>query len=942
MTKEEAKQQIQKLVEKYQRVVEAGKIKSYNEAQSRNEFIEPLFEFLGWDMRNLTTDNEVTTEENVSGGRVDLAFRFGNIPVFFLEAKAMKVDLDEWKWAEQAINYSWNKNVTWAVLTDFESIKIFNAEIPPKSVSQNLFIELNCRDFINRFDQLWLLSKESFEQKLLDKEAQKWGKLTQRKQVGEKLFEDLMSWRISLTNDFKKQNSLSDEELDEGVQRILDRLIFIRTAEDRKIEPNILIGILRSGKSDQYKQLVKVFRDFDDGFNSKLFAPHYCEEWKVSDKTIGEVIKGLYETKDGYRYDFSVISADVLGGIYEQYLSFVQVRKGEDKTRSKRKSQGIYYTPKYIVEFIVKETLGEILKKTKPKELAKIKVLDPACGSGSFLNAAYDKILDTLTKQNPQTSLFAKFDILKENIFGVDLDAQAVEIAQLNLLLKVLSQKTKLPTLQHNLRVGNSLIEKENENFKSFDFQSEFKEVIEQGGFDVIVGNPPYIKEDTNRLAFDGLHDSPYYQGKMDIWTLFACRAIDLLKDGGYFSFIAPSSWIGSAGASLFRSKILSSGEIVKFIDFNDFKVFKDASIQTMIFVFQKKKPRKSYKLRYAKITNKNTSSDEVAKLLASGLNHQIENSNIFDATIKPADIGNKLISFSNDIVAEILDKVANTGNFKLSKNDIGNGIDVLQDFITDKHLAKLKDETIKKGDGVLVLKNSVANEMKFNSKEIEYLKPYFTTSQINRYLSDQKNEYKIIYADKYFREHIGEFPNLKNHIDRFKKILTSAFAPYGLHRPREERFFKGQAIFLLRKTMYPAFTFVDFPCYVTRAFLVLKPEKINLKYLTALLNSKLIYFWLKHKGKKQGEQLQIDKEPLLEIPLFKAEESEQGKIALMVDKIMTKTAEFNKTSQNTDKWHLLKAEIEKLNREIDEVIYKLYGFTAEEIGTIEDGYGRK
>ncbi|MFH1175268.1 MAG: N-6 DNA methylase [bacterium] len=936
MTKEEAKQQIQKLVEKYQRVLSEGKIKSYNEAQSRNEFIEPLFEFLGWDMRNLTTDNEVTTEENVSGGRVDLAFRFGNIPVFFLEAKAMKVDLDEWKWAEQAINYSWNKNVTWAVLTDFESIKIFNAEIPPKSVSQNLFIELNCRDFINRFDQLWLLSKESFEQKLLDKEAQKWGKLTQRKQVGEKLFEDLMFWRISLTNDFKKQNSLTDEELDEGVQRILDRLIFIRTAEDRKIEPNILIGILRGGKSDQYKQLVKVFRDFDDGFNSKLFAPHYCEGWKVSDKTVGEVIKGLYETKDGYRYDFSVISADVLGGIYEQYLSFVQVRKGEDKTKSKRKSQGIYYTPKYIVEFIVKETLGEVLKKTKPKELAKIKVLDPACGSGSFLNIAYDKILETLTKQNPQTSLFAKFDILKENIFGVDLDAQAVEIAQLNLLLKVLSQKTKLPTLQHNLRVGNSLIEKENENLKSFDFQSEFKEVIEQGGFDVIIGNPPYIKEDTNRLAFDGLHDSPYYQGKMDIWTLFACRAIDLLKDGGYFSFIAPSSWIGSAGASLFRSKILSSGEIVKFIDFNDFKVFKDASIQTMIFVFQKKKPRKSYKLRYAKITNKNTSSDEVANLLASGLDRQIENSNVFDATIKPVDIGSKSISFSNDIVSEVLNKIVNKGNFKLSKSDIGNGIDVLQDFITDKHLAKLKDETIKKGDGVFVLKNSVVAEMKFNSKELEYLKPYFTTSQINRYLSDPKNEYKIIYADKYFREHINEFPNLKNHIDCFKKILTSAFAPYGLHRPREERFFKGQTIFLLRKTMYPAFTYVEFPCYVTRAFLAIKPEKINLKYLTALLNSNLIYFWLKNKGKKQGEQLQIDKEPLLEIPLFKAEESEQEKIGLMVDKIMMKTAEFNKTSQNTDKWHLLKAEIEKLNREIDGAIYKFYGLTTEEIKIIE------
>src|SRR4030042_5627992 len=322
----------------------------------------------------------------------------------FLEAKAMKVDLDEWKWAEQAINYSWNKSVTWAVLTDFESIKIFNAEIPPKSISQNLFIELNCRDFINRFDQLWLLSKESFEQKLLDKEAQKWGKLTLRKHVGEKLFEDLMSWRVLLTKDFKKQNSLTDEELDEGVQRILDRLIFIRTAEDRKIEPNVLLNISRGGKTNAYKLLTKVFRDFDDGFNSKLFAPHYCEEWKVSDKTIAEVINGFYQTKDGYRYDFSVISADVLGGMYEQYLGYVQGRKSEEKQKSTRKSQGIYYTPKYIVDYITKETVGVSLRHIKAKDISAFKILDPACGSGSFLTAAYDKFLDTLTKQNPQTS----------------------------------------------------------------------------------------------------------------------------------------------------------------------------------------------------------------------------------------------------------------------------------------------------------------------------------------------------------------------------------------------------------------------------------------------------------------------------------------------------------------------------------------------------------
>ena len=519
----------------------------------------------------------------------------------------------------------------------------------------------------------------------------------------------------------------------------------------------------------------------------------------------------------------------------------------------------------------------------------------------------------------------------------MDLDTQAVEIAQLNLLLKILSQRTKLPTLQHNLRVGNSLISEDGQEHKPFNFETEFKEVFEQGGFDVVIGNPPYIKEDTNRSAFDGLHDSPYYQGKMDIWTLFACRAIDLLKDGGYFSFIAPSSWIGSAGASIFREKILSSGEIIKFVDFSDFRVFKDASIQTMIFVFQKKKPRKSYKVQFAKITNKNTESESVARLLASGLQKPVEDSTVYEATIKSSNNGGQSINFSDDTVSEILETVEKVSNFRLAKDEIGNGIDVLQDFVSERHLSKLKDDSIKKGDGVFVLENPVVAGMKLNEKELEYLKPYYGTSQINRFLSNKESEYKIIYADKYFREHIDEFPNLKRHLDRFKKILTSAFAPYGLHRPREERFFKGQAILLIRKTMYPAFTYVDFPCYVTRAFLVLQPKGINLKYLTGLLNSKLIYFWLKHKGKKQGEQLQIDKTPLLKVPLLKTDEKEQERIAALVDTVMARNAELHKTSENTDKWHSLKAKIVKMESEIDHQVYKLYGLTNEEIATIEE-----
>jgi adenine-specific DNA-methyltransferase len=926
MNKQEAREQIQKLVEKYERLAEAGKINSYNEAQTRNEFIEPLFEFLGWDMRNLTTENEVTTEENISGGRVDLAFRFNGIPALFLEAKAMKVDLDERKWAQQAINYSWNKSVTWAILTDFESIKIFNAEIPPKNISQNLFIELHCRDFINRFDQLWLLSKESFGQKLLDKEAQKWGKLTQRKEVGEKLFEDLMAWRILLTKDFKKHNNLTDEELNEGVQRILDRLIFIRTAEDRKIESNVLISILRGGKVNQYKQAVKVFRDFDDGFNSKLFALHYCEEWKASDKIIGEVIKGLYETKDGYRYDFSVISADVLGGIYEQYLSFVQGRKGEDKSKSKRKSQGIYYTPKYIVEFIVKETLGEVLKKAKPKEISKIRVLDPACGSGSFLNATYDKILDTLTKQNPQTSLFTRFDILKENIFGVDLDAQAVEIAQLNLLLKILFQKTKLPTLQHNLRAGNSLISEGDPKYKPFNFETEFKEVLTQGGFDVIIGNPPYIKEYTNRTAFDGLHDSLYYQGKMDIWTLFACRAIDLLKDGGYFSFIAPNNWLTNAGASIFRDKILSEGQIIKFVDFGDFKVFRDAGIQTMIFVFKKRKPKRSYQTTYAKITDKNVGEDAIKMLLQTNLKAGDGGIAKFNSTINPEQLKGKNIVFSNQSSSDLLDKIEAKKNFELTEKEVGQGIVAAPDkyFIVD-------------------------DLSKFNKKEQEFIKPFYTSTA--KYIFTKTNLYIFYMCDKNFQgKNINDYPNIKNHFEPFKQRLKEAKKKYGtpdkpyfyLHREREEKFFQnGPKVVGQTRTVFPSFLYTQETYYGSRAMNFITTDRINLKYLTGLLNSRLSYFWLKNKGKQLGDLLQIDKGPLLNIPLLKPDEKDQEQIAQLVDRIIELYQNFRNTSMNTDRWHSLKSEIEKVEQQIDDAIYKLYGLTDEEIRTIEQWNNR-
>lgn len=928
MSKGKAIEEIRKLVQKYERIAEEGRIKDFNEAQTRNGFIEPLFQSLGWDMRNLDHDNEVTTEETVSSGRVDLAFRLGNIPVMFLEAKSMKVDLDQWKWAEQAINYSWNKGVSWAVLTDFESIKVFNAETPPKSLQHNLFFEISCKDFESGFEQLWLLSKEAFEQRALEKQAEKWGKRTARKHVGEKLFHDLLDWRAALTKEFKRKNlSLTDEELDEGVQRVLDRLIFIRTAEDRKLEPDILLTLQRqrehSIKGTLYADLVKLFRKLDDEYDSKLFAKHYSEEWQASDEVFGEIVKGLYETEDGYRYDFSAISSDILGGIYEQYLGMVlakSTKKSEAKLEDrKRKNQGIYYTPKYVVEFIVKETLGEILKKTKSKDVSKIKVLDPACGSGSFLTAAFDAI-----SEHAEKTLFSKVDILKNNIFGVDLDGQAVEIAQLNLLLKVLVQKIKLPKLQNNLRVGNSLISKGEEKFKPFDYAEEFEQAFNQGGFDVIIGNPPYIKEYTNKSAFDGLHESPYYQGKMDIWTLFGCKAIDLLKVGGYLGFIAPNNWLTNAGASIFRDKVMTEGEIIQFVDFGDYKVFQDAGIQTMVLIFKKGKVRRSYTVDYAKIIDKLLSENSVVTLLQTHFASVQNQAVSFKAEIIPSTHIGKNITFINKTDEKILEKIQNAKNFELLDQEVAQGIVGAPDKCFLVH-----DVT------------------RFGPAEREFIKPFFTST--DRYGSVPRNpdEYILYLSDKNFRgKKIADYPNIESHFEPFKNVLKEAKIQYKtpdkpyyyLHRERAERFFiEGPKVVGQTRTLTPSFLFTTKEYFGSRAMNFIKTNRINPRYLTALLNSNVSCFWLKKKGKQLGDLLQIDKGPLLAVPLAKPEVSKEMIIATFVDKVIDLNQQLHTTNLDTDKWNELKRQVDKVEGEINREIYALYGLNQADIERIEN-----
>ncbi|MBU1131134.1 N-6 DNA methylase [Patescibacteria group bacterium] len=897
MTKQEAKQQIAKLIEKYQRLVDTRKVKSYNEAQTRNEFIEPLFEFLGWDMRNLENPNEVTTEETVSKGRVDLAFRLNHIPVMFLEAKALKVDLDEWKWAEQAINYSWNKSVTWAILSDFEGIKVFNAEIPPKSLSQNLFFELKWHEYLDRFDQLWLLSKESFEEKKLAEQAEKWGKLTKRKQVGEKLFEDLTTWRALLTKDFRKNNSNIDEDaLDEGVQKVLDRLIFIRTAEDRKIEQNILLSLVREWESagkkhNIFKRLNDGFRWFDDHYNSKLFSSHALENWKADDKVFETIIKGLYQTTDGYRYDFSAISTDVLGGIYEQYLGYVQEKaQKDDKKKSKRKSQGIYYTPKYVVEYLIEQTLGEVLKKAKAKDIPNIKILDPACGSGSFLISAYDKMLEAKTKLDKQTGLFDRFEILKNNIYGVDLDEQAIEIAQLNLLLRVLQQRTKLPTLSHNIRIGNSLVDGDMEKLqqyfddvwreqKAFNWKQEFSEVFEHEGFSVIIGNPPYVFargknfDDSAKKYFYENYKLANYQ--LNTYLLFIERAYNLLQEGGYFGFIVPNTWLTIDTFAPLRKFLLEEVGSLQIINIYD-KVFGDANVDTCLVIFKKGRRSKvtlgEFRDSKLKIVGKFSPDDFK------------DNNHIINISL--AKDKDKMM---------ILKKVA-----EKSKQ------------LKDSATASTGLKAYQTGKGKPPQTEEIKNNRVFHSKNKEdenYIK-YLEGRDVKRYALGWSGEY-LSYGD-------------------------------WLAEPRKSVPFDGKRILVRQIPSQPPYAinavFTEGKYLNDINSMVIFDFKVEPLFLLAVINSKLTTFWFANTFDKFQRKTfpQFKVKELAIFPIPEANEKEQAEITKLAELMLNLQKEAHEITSNTDKHARLKTEIEKLDEKIDRAIYKLYNLTDEEIATIE------
>ncbi|ELN1864848.1 Eco57I restriction-modification methylase domain-containing protein [Campylobacter coli] len=465
-----------------------------------------------------------------------------------------------------------------------------------------------------------------------------------------------------------------------------------------------------------------------------------------------------------------------------------------------------------------------------------------------------------------------------------------------------------------------------------FEWRFEFPEILGDDGnfkgFDLIIGNPPYIKEAENKELFTNTKKLRTYQGKMDIWYHFVGRGFDILKNNGYLAFIATNNWVTNSGAKKLRNIVLEESQILSLVDFSSFMVFDSASIQTMIMSFQKTKPPKNYEFHFAKITTQTPIYEDALSLLK---NEKTQNNEILKINLTPKKFIDKTLNFTKSDYEELFNKIQKYGKFYLEEREVAQGIVYPQENINKKSL-EILGNNFYLGQGIQKLTNEEVENLNLLKNEKILLKPIFESDNIQKYFVKRYNYFWVIYTNSSFKNpnSMDDYPNLKKHLDKFQNVITSDNKPYGLHRARDEKFFTGSPrIVALRKCVgEPKFSYVDFDCYVSATFYVIKTQRINVKYLTAILNSKLIAFWLKHKGKMQGNNYQIDKEPLLNIPIVTINSKNQ-KIA---DELINLVDEILKAKEQ-DK----NANTQELENKINSLVYKLYNLTEDEIKIIEN-----
>jgi adenine-specific DNA-methyltransferase len=342
-----------------------------------------------------------------------------------------------------------------------------------------------------------------------------------------------------------------------------------------------------------------------------------------------------------------------------------------------------------------------------------------------------------------------------------------------------------------------------------------------------------------------------------------------------------------------------------------------------MVMMFKKDSISDDYEFDYRRLNKDAIDFSNVLDVLEKRNNNENE---ILLPRIHRDEYLDKSLIFNNPVIENILQNIEKLDNFVLTKDEVAQGIVPPQDLLNKKN-QKIMGGDYVIGDGVFVLSDIELQSLNPTEQEKLIIKPYFTSKELHPYFGNKNNQFWIIYTTSDFKnpEKINPFPNIKNHLDQFVKIITSSNKPYGLHRARDESFFKGEKIVSLRKcSNRPIFTYTDFDCYVSATFYVIKTKRINQTLLTGFLNSSVCTFWLRYKGKMQGNNYQIDKEPLINIPIPIMSEQFEELIIRLVNQI------FNSKESTPNRDTLA------LEQEIDKLFYKLYDLTDEEIAIVE------
>ena len=1012
---ETSKKKIAELVEEFKTNEHIYKTVAYDEENTKINFINKFFIALGWDVTNELGASpqfkDVEFEDTVLvGGKPkapDYCFRIGGARIFFVEAKKPSVDIEhDRRYAFQLKRYTWSAHLPLGILTDFEEHAIYEPKTTPKkthNTSVDRIKYYHYTEYVDNWEEIYnVFSKEAvmtgkFDQYVKNIEGDKRGTST----VDSEFLKTIEEWRLELARNIALRNKkITVAELNYAVQLTIDRIIFLRIAEDRGIEKygqlRKLTELARNekGKYPVYKAFIELCKKADAKYNSGLF--HFTEEkdislsadtltpsLKIDDGKLKKIIDGLYYPD--CPYEFSMISTEILGNIYEQFLGKVirltdgHQAKVEDKPEVK-KAGGVFYTPQYIVEHIVDNTIGELIKGKTPNQVSKLRFVDPACGSGSFLLGAYQKLLDwhidyysNLEKPPknviyvgkdgiPRLTIQEKKRILVNNIYGVDIDSQAVEVTKLSLLLKVLEDENKdvleaqqkliqeraLPYLGDNIRCGNSLIGTdildsndlsidELHEINPFDWEDEFPEVFKNGGFDAVIGNPPYVRIQNLNGILKESYTSSYkniISGNYDLYILFIKKGYDLIRDNGRLGYILPNKFFTTNYGYKIREYILENQCINKIIDFKTNQIFENATTYTCLLFLSNKKIKE---FNYASIELGNDT-------------HDLKNLD-YDK-IKIDTLNSDSWIFTNEETSLILDKIEklpwdfNNISEKIFKgSSTGNDKVFLFDYISE--------------DSEYYYVNS---KVKDNIKlEKELLKPFINGRDVKKYeipsinklllfpyyrketkmelipINDLKENYPFIY------DYLTEFRDLlkERKIKMDNKDFYKYSAPRNLNEYQKNKVMIPDMIIQSKMTIDPTGNIFHGPAIHSIAFKDEINSNIQLGIL-GILNSKLFWFFISNTSTAlKGNAYRLTPKYLnnFKFPDLILNETKINEIKDSVEKILILNKEFADCKTPKEE-KILKLQIDKTEDKINQLVYELYDLTDEEIVVVENEVG--